>query len=218
MSNIAIKDKGGFTDSVVSEELYNKLSSHQGFKSETLGRHYTPEEKIQVAAYWLGGYSSRDLEPIVGIPAATIRYWMQTKWWKQLLSELRRGKNEELDNRLTRIIHKSVAQLEDRLDKGNSKYNPSTGEYELVPLSSSELAKDALGVTFDKRALTRGDPTSRIHKEELQTSDKLLEQLAQQFVKIVKQSEPKVIEATKVADGTYSVPSGEREVIKEDVN
>lgn len=184
---------------ILSDELYVKLSKRGGFQSKELGRNYTAEEKIEVCQYWMSGLASRAIEPYVNIPAATIRYWMQQPWWKELLKELRKAKNEELDNKLSRIIDKSADALIDRIENGNFKVNPRTGDLERIPLTSSELSKDGLGIPFDKRALTRGDATSRVVKEEA-SPEKLLEQLAEQFVRITKLNEPKLIEGEVVKD------------------
>ena len=186
-------------DLIVSDELYKRMSFRGGFKSVRLGRNYSAEEKIRTAALWLMGHSSYELEPILQIPAETIRTWMVSSWWKDLLKELRRAKNDELDIMLTRVMHKTAKQLEDRVENGNYKFNPKTGEQERVPLSSSELAKDGLGIPFDKRALTRGDATSRRENVEV-NQEAMLEQLANQFAKIVKQNEPKVIDVEVITD------------------
>ena len=59
-----------------------------------------------------------------------------------------------------------------------------------MPMTSGELSKDAIGIPYDKRALMRGDPTSRTEKIDPKT---MLEDLAKQFVKIVEMNEPKTI-------------------------
>ena len=184
---------------VLPDELYKKLEQKGGYKANKLGRQYNAEEKIQVATYWMIGYSSRDIEKMLQVPASTCRYWMQQPWWKDLMREVRKAKNEELDNQLTRIIHKSARQLEDRIDHGNYSRNPITGEMERIPLKSSELAKDGMGIPFDKRAMVRGDPTSKVAREEV-SQEKVLEQLAEAFLKVVKQSEPKPIEGEVIEE------------------
>ena len=83
-------------------------------------------------------------------------------------------------------------KLEDRVRNGNIKLNPKTGELNRIPMTSGELAKDAVGIPYDKRALMRGDPTSRTERVDPKL---MLEDLAKQFVKIVEMNEPKPIEA-----------------------
>ena len=83
-------------------------------------------------------------------------------------------------------------QLADRIINGNHKLNSRTGDVERVPMSSNELSRDAIGIPFDKRALMRGDATSRVEKIDPQ---EMLKGLADQFIKIVHMNEPKVINA-----------------------
>lgn len=135
----------------------------------------------------------------VPVPASTIRMWKNTHgWWKTVLSEVRRAKQDELDAKLTAVIMKGVDELNDRVENGNYKYNPKTGEIERVPLTSSELAKDAVGIPIDKRAIMRGDPTSRIVKEDV---NETLKFLGEQFMKMVElQRQPKPIEGEVISD------------------
>ncbi len=165
---------------------------------------YTPEERIMAATYYaVTGSSIQASEKCANqgtpIPASTIRKWKNTtSWWKPVLHEVRKAKQEELDAKLTSIIMEGADKLEDRVRNGNIKLNPKTGELNRIPMTSGELAKDAVGIPYDKRALMRGDPTSRIEKVDPKL---MLEDLAKQFVKIVEMNEPKtIIEAELVED------------------
>jgi hypothetical protein len=95
-------------------------------------------------------------------------------------------------------------KLEDRVRNGNIKLNPKTGELNRIPMTSGELAKDAVGIPYDKRALMRGDPTSRTEKVDPKL---MLEDLAKQFVKIVEMNEPKPIDAEIIEPDSIEDPS-----------
>ena len=159
---------------------------------------YTPEERIMAATYYaVTGSSLQAADKCKAqgtpIPASTIRKWKNTtSWWKPVLHEVRKAKQEELDAKLTSIIMEGADKLEDRVRNGNIKLNPRTGELNRIPMTSGELAKDAVGIPYDKRALMRGDPTSRTERVDPKL---MLEDLAKQFVKIVEMNEPKPIEA-----------------------
>ena len=149
---------------------------------------YTPEQRIMAATYYAVTGSSLQASEKCGqtgthIPASTIRKWKNTtSWWKPVLHEVRKAKQEELDAKLTSIIMEGADKLEDRVRNGNIKLNPKTGELNRIPMTSGELAKDAVGIPYDKRALMRGDPTSRTEKVDPKA---MLEDLAKQFKKIV---------------------------------
>ena len=157
---------------------------------------YTPEQRIMAATYYAVTGSSLQASEKCGqtgthIPASTIRKWKNTtSWWKPVLHEVRKAKQEELDAKLTSIIMEGADKLEDRVRNGNIKLNPKTGELNRIPMTSGELAKDAVGIPYDKRALMRGDPTSRTEKGDPKA---MLEDLAKQFKKIVELNEPKTI-------------------------
>lgn len=188
---------------VLSEDLFKKLD----LKGKV---NYTIDQRVQAATYWMLGKSSRDIEKILGIKATTVRFWMRQDWWKELLREIRKAKQEDLDNQITRIVHQATLQLEDRIKNGNYKYNPNTGEVVRIPLSSSELAKDGLGIPFDKRALLRGDPTQKTQHEHI-NADGMLNKLAETFLKIVQENQPKPIEGEVITEESIE----EGEIIKE---
>ena len=164
---------------------------------------YTPEERIMAATYYaVTGSSIQASEKCAQtgtpIPASTIRKWKNTtSWWKPVLHEVRKAKQDQLDAKLTSIIMEGADKLEDRVRNGNIKLNPKTGELNRIPMTSGELAKDAVGIPYDKRALMRGDPTSRTEKIDPKL---MLEDLAKQFVKIVEMNEPKPIDAEIVKE------------------
>ena len=146
---------------------------------------WTPEDRIMACTYYaITGNSLQAAEKCKGhggkeIPASTIRKWKNySAWWKPVLHEVRKSKQEELDAKLTNIIMEGTDQLSDRILNGNHKLNNRTGELDRIPMSSSELSRDAIGIPFDKRALMRGDATSRVERVDPQ---EMLKGLAEQL-------------------------------------
>lgn len=163
----------------IPNDLFESILSHPQAK-------YTPEERIRAAAYFVVLGSSLKTSRYTGIPAPTIRYWInRTKWWGELVKHIRKQKQEELDALLTEIITKGSAELLDRVENGDVKVNQTTGDEYRVKMDSNSLAKNALGIPYDKRALLRGDPTSRIERQVNQ--NELLTDLAKTFEKFTKQ-------------------------------
>lgn len=177
---------------VLPEDLLDEMTASRDNK-------YTVEDKVEICTLWIMGETSRSLEKKLGVPSPTIRYWMQRPWWAELKAHIRKAKNEELDAKLSKVIHTAVNELQDRVENGNIKMDPKTGELRRIPLSSSELAKDGLGIPYDKRALTRGDPTNRTASQGGSSQEETLKQLAEAFLKIAQENQPtKVIEAERV--------------------
>jgi len=161
------------------------------------------DAKVMAAGYYavLGSYEkTKDHMAAAGIPVpkSTIAYWRkQTQWWGPLIEEVRKAKNEELDAKLTSIIHSSADALEDRVKNGNyklaGKNEDGTPNLVRVPMSSSELATGGIGIQYDKRALLRGDPTSRVARED---PIAILEKIAARLIATEK-DEKTPIEAVK---------------------
>lgn len=139
---------------------------------------YTPEEKLfAVTAFVMTG-SLVEAAKLSGVHYDSLTKFKQLAlWWDDAVSEVRRRKQEELDGELTNILHRATAEIKDRIENGNPFVVIKTGEVKNVPLNSRELLF-ILSQTFEKRALIRGDPTSRTERVNADaTLDKLTKKL-----------------------------------------
>ena len=102
---------------------------------------------------------------MVGIADTTVTKWGNSDWFKKRLEEVRREANRILDRKITVLVDKSLAALEDRLENGDAKLVMPKGpkgehspEPQLVrvPLTASTLTI-MTGVLLDKRAAIRKD-------------------------------------------------------------
>ena len=119
-----------------------------------------PEMKIASAALWAVLGSSHKVGRMLGIPNNTIRSWYKEPWWHMAIREVRKTKNEEFDAKLTGLLDDTIVEIQDRLSKGETVIDKN-GELRRVPVSTRNLAT-LMGIVYDKRALTRGDPTSKV--------------------------------------------------------
>lgn len=126
-------------------------------------REYTIEDKIEAAIAWLITGSSVEAGKLCGINDRTIRYWMQTEWWEDILREAQGRKQKELDALWTGIIHKTASELSERISKGDAYEDKKTGEIKRLPVKAKDLAV-VMAIAVDKRALSRGQATSRTEK------------------------------------------------------
>jgi len=160
---------------------------------------YTPEEKVAaVMSYVISGTSkkaSRNLENQTGlkVPPDTIRWWKNSSiWWPDVYAEMKKKKQDELDGAFTSFIHTAIEGMEDRIKNGDHVVT-KTGEIIRKPMSGKDIGW-LMGVTFDKRQLLRGDPTSRVEKtSEGERLDKL-EQLFMKMSNMQKEWNAKTIE------------------------
>jgi hypothetical protein len=139
---------------------------------------WTPEQKIQAATAMMITGTSKKAQDLTGIPAATIRWWAtQASWWPELMKAVRKEKDEELDAMQTSLIHKAGEEIMDRLENGDEHV---TKDGDIVNKKVS--GRDAAiihGTLFDKRALNRGNPTSRTEKTDSEALDQLAVQMEQ---------------------------------------
>lgn len=154
------------------------------------GRGYPPDLKIAACAAYISKGSFYRAERMTGVPKETIRSWSKNaEWWPHVSSGIRQTLQAELDGRFTGLLHQSADEIEDRLENGDIKWDAKSQSYKVVPVT----AKDAAVITsilFEKRALLRGDPTSRTEKI---SSDKMLGELKEEFRKF---TEAKTIQGT----------------------
>lgn len=162
---------------------------------------YTSYQRLGVLLdYWAYGSIAKAIKSNPDIPADTIYYWKRrSNWWEPALRELREQKDDELDNRITKMIDSTLSQMEDRIKNGDVKVLKD-GETVEVPISFRDLAIAGVGILYDKRALLRRNPTSIT---EHTNEDARLKKLAEQFKKIATRKE-------KVIEGNFEVISEEQ--------
>lgn len=141
------------------------------------GSTYTNDDKRRAVMVWVMSGNMTDVSRKTGIPQTTLSYWRRhAEWWDSLVAEIRTEKNGELDAAYTKIIHDISEEIKDRVLHGDYVLNKD-GTISRKPVNMKDLAV-AGAVLFDKRALNRGDPTSRTERT---TTDAQLTKLADAF-------------------------------------
>ena len=146
------------------------------------GNAWSEAKRIEVATAHMMGLKAPMIEVATGVPAQTVRHWRLADWFKDLIEELRREDDHEVDAKLTKIVGKSLDSVVDRLENGDFMYDKETNSFVRRPLYVKDITRVA-DVMFDKRNLLRGKPTSISGKTE-QISDRLLK-LAAEFERFV---------------------------------
>lgn len=152
---------------------------------------YTPETKLHAVTCYIVTGSLKEASKFSAVPADTIKSWRKTaQWWPAVSNYVQQARQEELDAKLSGVIHKSMEIVSDRLEEGDYKYNAKLDKLVRVPVS----AKDATAVAdkaIHNRNLLRGDPTSRT---ETTTLAEKINELKLQFKSFTEQ---------KVIEGEY---------------
>ena len=132
-------------------------------------RSYTLPERLQAALSYVITGSTVKASAICGIPDRTIREWTATEWWPDLILQAKKSKQEELDGILTGIIHLATDKAIERLQQGDP-YVQKDQTVGYKPVGAKDATMVA-AILMDKRALLRGEPTSRSAK--VSESDRL---------------------------------------------
>lgn len=122
------------------------------------GKRWTAEDR-QIAAWayaTTGG--SKKASKLTGIPDRTIRDWTTEDWWPHLLENAHRKINTKLVGRYTGIAEAALEKLADRIEKGDAVLDKQ-GKIVFKPVSAKDLILIG-GLSTDKRAVLRGEPTS----------------------------------------------------------
>ena len=137
------------------------------------------ETRVNAAICWLVTGSVEKASEMSEIPPRTIRDWMKQPWWDDVVDTVKGIKQKELDALWTGLIHKSADALRDRVDNGDSVLD-KFGNIKKIPIKGKDLAF-ITAIAVDKRALARGQATSRTEKvsitEKLNEISKHLETL-----------------------------------------
>ncbi len=149
---------------VVEEVSLDNLEPGSGESWEELPiiREEVPEPleaSLEQKAVWLysrTGSLARVAREL-SIPIYELTKLSRTQWWLGELSAIQREEAAIQNVQMTRILNTTLAQIEDRIERGDVVFVNGTLRRKAV--EASVLAKIA-GVIFDKRQLLRGQPTT----------------------------------------------------------
>jgi hypothetical protein len=162
------------------------------------GKWWSEAQKIEAVTTWLALGSLPLTAAATGIPKDTIVRWRYTDWWKELVLQIRSEETLALDGRLSKIVNKALAVVEDRLDNGNFQYDPKTGGNVRVPVNLRDSMK-ATADLMDRREILRQQP---MQEQIEKTVDDRLAKLADEFARFAKAKDvtpkPKVIEHEEI--------------------
>lgn len=146
-------------------------------------REWSEQKRIEVATAHAMGLKAPMIEAATGVPAQTIRHWRMQDWFKDLVTEMQREEDIEVDAKFGKILGKALDSVVDRLENGDFMFDKKKGTFVRRPIFIKDAVKVA-DVVFDKRNLLRGKPTSISAKQE-QMTDRLAK-LALEFERFVR--------------------------------
>jgi hypothetical protein len=182
---------------------------NKGGRPRTYGsgknKWHSEEDRIKAATVFaMTGNALRTAE-ITGVPHGTIRQWKTQPWWPQVLERVHQEHDDELDAKITKVIEKTITQVEDRLDNGDYFYDIKTGEIQKVPMKGKEIAV-VTSIMFDKRDNIRRRKQTHQDQQSIKES---LKAIADAFRKMA--GKPQTIEGEiiEISEETQAPDAGE---------
>lgn len=164
---------------MLSDKLQNAKSPPRRKANERVRRWYSDAQKIEAVKLWLVTGNLVVTAATLNIPLPTLKEWRYTKWWDEIVSEIRVEGTLQLSNKLKAVAEKAIGVTLDRLDNGDWIMNQKTGVLERKPVAMRDAYQVAAGL------LDRHMELDRKPQEEAQnqkTQDRL-EALAKAFEK-----------------------------------
>lgn len=161
----------------ITEDLVYNINPEEA--GVPIAGEYLLEDKVRAVIYFNVLKTLKEVYRITAIPYNTLLSWKKQEWWDKLEQQVITARNKELDTMMTNIMHKSMDELQDRLEYGDEVYNYKTGEMVRKKVGAKELAT-IVSTVWDKRELGRGNATSR---SESISREEGLEKIEEQFKK-----------------------------------
>jgi hypothetical protein len=165
-------------------------------KKHKKNHNWPMEKKIAAVAQYLVLGNMALVAASTGIDAHLLRHWKMQPWWADTEREIRATENLGIDNKLSKIVDRSLDVVQDRLENGDFIYNQKTGQIVRKPVS----IKDAVSASKEmltKRELLRGNATERKEQTTISMADQL-KHLAHEFAKLNQQTTPLLEDVTDV--------------------
>jgi len=165
---------------------------------------YTWEKKYSTVVIYLQCGNMRMTAEKTGVNAATIENWRKSAWWEDMVQEIKNTDTAEHNNKLSKLIKKSLDVMEDRLINGEKVLNNKTGELMDKPISLRDATQAANTLMQRQATLAKHQNELQVQK---QTTQDILKTLAAEFAKM--NNNPKLSTVADDIEFVEVVPEGE---------
>jgi transposase-like protein len=178
-------------------------------------KNYPIEKKIEAVTQYLALGNLKQVAAITGVSYPNIKLWKSQDWWKELEVEIKAARRLQTNSKLSKIVDKALATVEDRIENGDIVFNRKTNELERIPVSALTATKVANDLMQRQEALEKIS-VAEIQQDKTQTIQDQLKLLADEFAKFNTKRTINV-QATEVIDAVYDerkegLQEGERQV------
>jgi hypothetical protein len=156
--------------------------------SRELRSHYPEETKHNAAKLWLVTGNLSQVATSMNIPYYTVKEWQRTKWWQELVEDIRSEGHLALSLKMRKVADKAIEETMDRLENGDHVVSPTGG---LIRKPVAMRDAHQVAVSFQDRALKL---ESGQHTEVSLAVVDRLEQIAAAFAKMAKPKKTDIID------------------------
>lgn len=157
-----------------------RLKSRKTRREAKKRKWYSDTEKIEAVKLWLIVGNMPTVAASLGIDLNTIKKWRYSKWWDEVVQEIRTQNTLQLSGKLKAIAEKALDITIDRLENGDWFYDQKTGEIRRKPVVMRDVAQVANSF-LDKHIKLEEKPHQE--KAQQQVQDRLAA-LADAFAKM----------------------------------
>ncbi len=169
---------------MLSDKLKTAKSPKPRKKNDTVRRWYSDSQKLEAVKLWLLTGNMPVVAASLNIPLPTIKEWRYSKWWDEVVAEIKSEKTLQMSNKLKAVAEKALDITLDRLENGDFIYDQKTGQIVRKPV----VMRDAMQVAnsfMDRHLVLEKKPLEE--KAQQQVQDRLLA-LADAFASMAKKT------------------------------
>lgn len=149
------------------------------------GYKFPVEKRIEVVTKYLALGNMRLVSELTGVSYQLCRQWKTAPWWKELEDEIRAARTLELDNKLAKIVDKSLDTIADRLENGDVVFDQKSGTVVRKEVSLKDATKVATDL-MTRQAVLQKQEKEVVAVQNTSTIQDQLRMLAMEFAKFNK--------------------------------
>lgn len=146
------------------------------------GYKFPVEKRIEVVTKWMALGNMRLVAELTGVSYQLCRMWKQQPWWKELEAEIRASRNIQTNNKLSKLVDRSLDMIADRLENGDFVFNQKTGEVVRKEVSLRDVNVVAKDLMTQQINLQKQEKEETVTQNQVSIQDQL-KLLAQEFAK-----------------------------------
>ena len=174
------------------EEL---VPAREGETKTTSDGSLTPwslDKKLEAVNLYLKVGNMTEVERQTGIPYKTLISWKKTRWYDEYVRSIKGERDIQLSRKVEDMLDAAMEQMSDRLKKGDTQYNPQTGEMVRVPVKAQVI--NAISANLAKQRLELANQPTEHQMHDKDATNAKLQELASAFASFVKRKQQPAID------------------------